>query len=138
LETKKKKRTEVLDSEEESDVDSLLFSVSDFSDEESIKELTDDQEISTNDYVLVKFPSKKNVIYYIGKIQQIVDMDEYQVKFLRRKSSYLKFFYPDVDDVSEVNRQDIFAILPPPPQCLIKIELHVQISLILENIIGIL
>jgi hypothetical protein len=76
LETKKKKRTEVLDSEEESDVDSLLFSVSDFSDEESIKELTDDQEISTNDYVLVKFPSKKNVIYYIGKIQQIVDMDE--------------------------------------------------------------
>lgn len=54
----KKKSTEVLDSDEESDVDSMLFSVGHFSHEESIKELTDDQEISTNDYVLVKLHRK--------------------------------------------------------------------------------
>ncbi|XP_074035914.1 uncharacterized protein [Leptinotarsa decemlineata] len=95
----------LLESEEISD---------DFSDEENVHLITDDDDINKNDFVLVKFPLKMTVSYYVGKVIESLNLNEFQIKYLRRKVSDYKFYHPLVDDISTVDRRDLVLKLPKP------------------------
>lgn len=100
---------------EESDADSLFSLRSDSSiGDNSIMELTDDQVIEIDNFVMVQFPTKSTVVYYIGRILEEIGHQEFKIKFLRKKFNKNKFYYPEVDDIAEVNRIDIITILPDP------------------------
>ncbi|KAG5898716.1 hypothetical protein JTB14_020910 [Gonioctena quinquepunctata] len=60
---------------------------------------SDDDIMNENDFVLVKFCTKVEVIYYIARV-------------ISAKSTEL--FYPLVDDISIVERDDIVLKLPEP------------------------
>lgn len=80
---------------------------------EAMQELLDDDILKEGDYVLVRFPTKKTVRHYVGQITEAQDQIEYLVKFLRKRGSDA-FSFPDTDDLSIVNRQDILVKLPKP------------------------
>lgn len=85
-----------------------------FSDEENEMKLLDDEMIHVEDYLLVKFPLKSSIKYYVGKVIQVLNVNEYQIKFLRRKSQGYHFIYPVIDDIATIDRCDIVAKLPVP------------------------
>lgn len=95
----------VLESDEISD---------DFSDLENVHFITDDDEIHQNDFVLVKFSLKISVSYYVGKVIESLNLNEFPIKYLRRKVPGYKFYYPLVDDISTVDRSDLVLKLPEP------------------------
>lgn len=100
---------------DESDADSMFSLRSESSlENNSILELTDDQKIEIGNFVLVQFPTKTTIVYYIGRVLEEVGFREFKIKFLRRKFNKYKFFYPEVDDIPEVNQEDIIAIMPDP------------------------
>lgn len=76
--------------------------------------MTDDQTPQIENYVLVQFPTKSSVIYYVGRIEEIPEDDECKINFLRKKFATNKFSNPDIPDISVVNRMDIIDILPNP------------------------
>ncbi|KAG5860899.1 hypothetical protein JTB14_035511 [Gonioctena quinquepunctata] len=77
-----------------------------------VNELLDDECIEVEDFVLVKFPTKKKVVYYVGIIEEISG-NELAVNFLRFKEN-CGFYYPVTKDISLIVREDIVAKLPPP------------------------
>ncbi|KAG5869091.1 hypothetical protein JTB14_009492 [Gonioctena quinquepunctata] len=79
-----------------------------------VNELLDDECIEVEDFVLVKFPAKKKVVYYMGIIEEISG-NELTVHFLRFKEN-CGFYYPVTKDISLIGREDIVAKLPPPTQ----------------------
>ncbi|KAG5892736.1 hypothetical protein JTB14_001107 [Gonioctena quinquepunctata] len=79
-----------------------------------VNELLDDECIEVEDFVLVKFPTKKKVVYYVGIIEEISG-NELTVSFLRFKEN-CGFYYPVTKDISLIVREDIVAKLPPPTQ----------------------
>ena len=95
----------VLDSDEASD---------EFDDLENMELLKDDDEINVNEFLLVKFPLKTNIIYYVGNVVDTINLNEFLIKFLRRKMPGYNFFYPNVDDISTIDRCDIMLKLPAP------------------------
>ncbi|XP_050509590.1 uncharacterized protein LOC126886642 [Diabrotica virgifera virgifera] len=125
----KNKKRELPESSDESDVDSL-FSLRFESSLglNSIPELTDDQQIEVGNFVLVQFPTKTTIVYYIGEVLKEVAFKEFKIKFLRRKFNQNRFYYPKVDDIPEVNRQDIIAIMPDPVLTNKYLELDVTLD----------
>jgi hypothetical protein len=85
----------------------------DFDEDNLPDELLDDETVSVGDFVLVRFSTKKKVLYFVGHVQELLDCDEYLVKFLRRRKNYC-FCYPAVDDISSIPRKEIIAKLPKP------------------------
>ncbi|KAG5887400.1 hypothetical protein JTB14_001590 [Gonioctena quinquepunctata] len=79
-----------------------------------VNELLDDECIGVEDFVLVKFPTKKKVVYYVGIIEEISG-NELTVNFLRFKEN-CGFYYPVTNDISLIVREDILAKLPRPTQ----------------------
>lgn len=69
--------------------------------------------IKENDYVVVKFCTKKTVKHYLGKVEFCDRGFEYLVKFLRKVSEN-KFVFPESEDRSLVNCDEIVSVLPPP------------------------
>lgn len=66
------------------------------------------------EYVLVEFFTKKQTIYYVGKVLEGRNNSlEYFISFLRRKG-HGKFHLPNVPDLSMTKEQDIKVILPKP------------------------
>jgi hypothetical protein len=57
----------------------------DFDEDNLPDELLDNESVSVGDFVLVRFSTKKKVLYFVGHVQELLDCDEYLVKFLRRK-----------------------------------------------------
>lgn len=83
-------------------------------DEEEIMPLLLD-DVNVNDFVLVKFVTKKTILHYVGVIElQLEDKTEFSIKFLRKKENSYKFFFPDAPDVSVVDFEDIIRKLPQP------------------------
>lgn len=74
----------------------------------------EDNEIRENDFVLVKFPTKVTVSYYVGKIIECLNINKFQSKYLRCKTPGYKFHYPLVDDISIDDRSDLVLKLPEP------------------------
>lgn len=96
----------------ESDSDMDMDIESDGSDDEILK-LMDNDSLNVGDYVLVQFPTKKTVRHCIGQIMEIQDVMEYFVKFFRRRGNK-GFTFPDIEDSSTINSQDIVSKLPRP------------------------
>lgn len=100
-------------SSSESSIDVVPDDSSD--DEESfqvINLLSPEDNVSVNEFVLVKFILERSAdIYYVAKIISIKH-EEYEVKFLRRKGNSNSFIFPVVEDVSVIERKDLAAILP--------------------------
>lgn len=72
-----------------------------------------DQELKNEDFVLVRFQANKKNFYYIGTILRI-ETSEAEIKFLRSHKVIDKFIFPNVDDISIVNKRDIVLVLPKP------------------------
>jgi hypothetical protein len=66
----------------------------DFDEDNLPDELLDDETVSVGDFVLVRFSTKKKVLYFVGHVQELLDCDEYLVKFLRRKEIIAKLPKP--------------------------------------------
>lgn len=69
--------------------------------------------INENDYVLVKFSTKKTVKHYVGQVVQKLDNGEYYVNFMRRKMPESYFLFPENSDQSLVSSEDVIK-LPAP------------------------
>lgn len=134
---KKRKRTpkgkERVDSEtSEDEGDAVEYQES--SDEENLQFIFDEENtqleenneimnmhkdhMEVDDWVLVKFPTKKSVKYYVGQIVKI-DKGEPTVRFLRKIPSILSggfpsFKFPEIDDSSVIAQEQILLYLPNP------------------------
>ncbi|XP_030767968.1 uncharacterized protein LOC115891598 [Sitophilus oryzae] len=82
------------------------------SDCDEFTKLLDDETISCDDFVLVRFPTKKTVVYYVGQVIELAEYGEFVIKYLRHSQN--RFHFPFVDDISNVARCDIEAKLPKP------------------------
>lgn len=70
--------------------------------------------IDVGSFILVKFPTKKQVKFCVGRINSIdKKYSEYRVSFLRKRKAY-KFYYPDVPDQTNIPYEDVVMHLPPP------------------------
>lgn len=113
--TKKKRKISTSSSDTDESIELASDDMSDdFSDMESANLLTDDDIIQQDDFVLVKFPLKTSIYYYIGRVVEVINSNEFVIKFLRRKTPGFKFYYPLVEDTSTVDRYDLVLKLPQP------------------------
>ncbi|MCP3927780.1 MAG: hypothetical protein GY705_01620 [Bacteroidetes bacterium] len=76
------------------------------------------KQIDEGDYLLVKFPLKKAVKYYVGKVESTsIDDNTVDCLFLKRKPTkegQFLFSFPDKLDASEVPGEDIVCKLQAP------------------------
>lgn len=67
-----------------------------------------------NDWVLVKFEGKKSVKRFVGQvIRPLINGTELEVKFARRIADS-KFKWPEIEDVSVVEEDQVEMVLRPP------------------------
>jgi hypothetical protein len=70
------------------------------------------------DWILVKFETKKTIKHLAGKILSFNKEDKPVVKFTRRKillkNMQTVFIFPVIDDISDVLNEDIICTLPQP------------------------
>lgn len=105
---------------DESDYEDLgqLFKSTTLELEEEIdfeRALSDDVVLNVNDFVLVEFAGKREVVMYVGQIEEVEDKGEsYKVKFMRKNNDSWKFYFPAQEDSSSVERKDIKMKLPQP------------------------
>lgn len=85
----------------------------DFERDNDLESLLEDTPIRVNDFLLIKFSTKKRVLYYIGQVTETCDEQEYAINFLR-KSKHNGFTFPAITDTALVSRSDIVAKLPTP------------------------
>ncbi|KAK9703056.1 hypothetical protein QE152_g29576 [Popillia japonica] len=52
----------------------------------------DDQQILIGDYILAKFYTKKLIKHYVGTVIEILEQEEYAVKFMRKTNTYWFYF----------------------------------------------
>ncbi|XP_063226437.1 tigger transposable element-derived protein 6-like [Bacillus rossius redtenbacheri] len=107
------KFTEISNEDEE-------FSESDVSSDNEVIQLQSYDQLARKpkevDFVLVEF-SGKNTKFYIGEVLREIDIEDYEVKFLRKSEKmWRKFFYPYVPDIASVATKDIRALLPVPSE----------------------
>ena len=108
--------------------------------EEQIEfEITDDLKIDVNDFVLIEFCGKKKTVQYVGKIEGIEE--NYKVNFMRRKQDSWKFYFPEKEDISSLERSDIKMKLPQPhlsegpAQAVFAMTFSINFDLIKDKII---
>ncbi|KAK4887369.1 hypothetical protein RN001_003640 [Aquatica leii] len=75
-----------------------------------------DNDPDPNDFVLVQFNAKKEIVFCVGKVVQTENLkNEIEVNFLRNSKKFTgHFVFPNVPDISMVSTEDIKMILPPP------------------------
>lgn len=110
--TKRNTRKRNVSTSSDSSVEVLIDESSDDEIMDEMNMISEQDTISPDDFVLVKFlVAKKMEIYYVGKVISLQDKD-YEVKFLRRKGDSNSFLFPDVDDIAIIERKDVVALLP--------------------------
>ena len=83
-------------------------------------DLPEADDLKPDDFVLVKFSTKKNQVLYAGQIQRICAREDeeesvFDVRFLRLKTpKAFTFVFPTVNDTSEVPYEDVMGRLPKP------------------------
>lgn len=90
--------------------EALVESEEDF-DEDDVIVL--DRNFQINNFVLVKFETKKTVYHYVGIIEE-VNHSMATVKFMRASKLRNTFIFPDIEDVASVPLEDIKTKLPTP------------------------
>lgn len=98
---------------DESECEDFLTSTTTEFEEQMDFEITDDSVIEVNDFVLVEFCGKKKKVLFVGKIEEIEE-DGYKVQFMRKKEDSWKFYFPEKEDISSIERNDIKMKLPQP------------------------
>lgn len=68
-------------------------------------ESASDGEPETDNFVLVRFPTKNTLKFYVGKVISVHE-DTVKVNFLRRKGMQSNFCFPLVPDINEVDLKD--------------------------------
>jgi hypothetical protein len=63
--------------------------------------------------VLVAFATKKTKKHYVGVIIS-VNKGHHTVKFARKVKSTSTFIWPQTDDISDIESEDVSAFLPEP------------------------
>lgn len=105
----------IVDDEESDDVSEFDQEKSDTEFFESMEPIIDPdtgrRNLTQGDFVLVRFATKKVLKHYVGKILEVID-DCYEINFLRYKKG--KFIYPQAQDISTVDLEDIVMKLPFP------------------------
>ena len=71
------------------------------------------------DYILLRFPGKKMVHYYVGLMEDINDDDQIMSKIMKRlptkdKSEHYTFLIPDNAELLTHEREDVGFVLPKP------------------------
>jgi hypothetical protein len=84
----------------------------DADDNDGINTLLDDEKITKDDYLLVKFAAKKRYLHYVGTVVKVLETGEFEVKFLKQCKE--GFIYPKFDDISTIERKDVVSKLPKP------------------------
>ncbi|KAK4871565.1 hypothetical protein RN001_015689 [Aquatica leii] len=71
-----------------------------------------DKDPDPNDFVLVQFNAKKEIVFYVGKVVQTENLkNEIEVIFLRKARKFTgHFVFPNVPDISMVSTEDIKMI----------------------------
>jgi hypothetical protein len=117
---KKSKRLKKVSSSSSDGVDDIpeysSESADDISDE-NLNPSSDDNcdVVKPGDYVLVQFPTKKTVRYYVGQIIVANITSEYRIKFLRCKNKAQGIFkWPLVDDELDIEQDKCIKKLKPP------------------------
>ncbi|GBN11372.1 hypothetical protein AVEN_239595-1 [Araneus ventricosus] len=65
-----------------------------------------------NDFVIVRFPGKKKISHFVGKIEKI-SSSECEINFLRKRGLHSnQFIYPENVGISVVNNDDMVKKLP--------------------------
>ena len=106
--TNKKTRMRAMEMEDESRED-----------KENTQKAEDSISNIRNDWLLVKFCSKRSVKHYVGVVLRITDDGVPVVQYLRKTLTKVEdqtmFTYPALEDISEVKHQeDIVTKLPKP------------------------
>lgn len=115
---KQKKRKPVLERDEDSDSNSDSFSIKSMSSTMGISESSlSDEELQmkkpeVGDWLLVKFDGKRSVRRFVGQVQEKTDVG-LLIKFARRKEGS-KFSWPDQEDVSYIDEEQVEMLLKPP------------------------
>lgn len=116
--TKKSKKTscnEKSDSDSDTETELELIDSEDSVGPEDFEEDDCDlgiTDIQKEDYVLVKFPTKKTIKYYIGNIVEVNGNTEFTINFLRKRDNH--FTFPVVKDESIIDIEDVVCKLPVP------------------------
>ncbi|KAK5648004.1 hypothetical protein RI129_002896 [Pyrocoelia pectoralis] len=111
---KKPRPQEINLTSSESDISLNDNSDDDISDELEIIKDFDDDKLKNEDFVLVRFPVKHTMIHFVGQILSSVSDATYRVKFLRRKGLSTTFYFPNIEDITSVDSDDILAKLTTP------------------------
>ncbi|KAF2881764.1 hypothetical protein ILUMI_24406 [Ignelater luminosus] len=109
-----KKKKEIIYSSSENEDENVFIadeSESEKFDEDDIISL--DRNFETEDFVAVKFDTKKDTYHYIGPIINI-DNPMATIKFMRLTKVKNTFMYPDIEDIGNVPIDDIKTKLPAP------------------------
>lgn len=123
IKNKKAKNTESDDSEHDgSDISFQESSTSIIDEDETDCDNFEDTSIDVipdnikdSSFILVRFPKKKSVVYYVGKVMSHYSRTEYKVSYLRKKpESSWTFVFPNIEDIHTVYITDIEMILPDP------------------------
>ncbi|KAG5887166.1 hypothetical protein JTB14_002521 [Gonioctena quinquepunctata] len=73
------------------------------------------ENIEDGSFILVRFPMKKSIIYYVGKVVGHYSQTEFKVSYLRKKPGFSwTFVFPNVEDIHTVYITDVEMILPEP------------------------
>lgn len=73
------------------------------------------ENIKDGSFILVRFPKKKSIIYYVGKVIGHYSQTEFKVSYLRKKPGCSwTFVFPNVEDINTVYITDVEMILPEP------------------------
>lgn len=99
---------------EESDDD---LNISSSASDETVQEINwahDSVKIEINNFVLVKFCTKKSILYYVGRVCGSEYDNGFDISFMRKKGSCSTFFFPEQEDISYIEKQDIVLKLSPP------------------------
>lgn len=108
IHVKKKKQTIPTDSETSNSEESLLYS----SESELESDIPFGSEISIGDWLIVKFCGKKQIKRFVGQVLER-SVEGLTLKFARRFDE-TRFKWPENDDISEVDRDQVEALLKPP------------------------
>jgi len=71
------------------------------------------ENLSVDSFVLVKFFLNKRERFYIGQILEKIGDTCYSIKFLRHKKKG-RFYWPIVDDVSQIFTTEIVMVMAEP------------------------
>ncbi|KAK9739239.1 hypothetical protein QE152_g9187 [Popillia japonica] len=106
-----KRKLFIISSSSESDVE-LEKICNDSTDDSITEEKVPNESLSEGNFVLVKFPTKKSIRFYVAKIVNIENLD-YYLTYLT-KGLGRTFTYPEKKDDDVKEREDIVMELPKP------------------------